>query len=76
MNENTIEMKGFLTCPSNVMLVSPSFGGKTTLCMELLKNKEHIFSEEIHGIVICYSMEQEIYKDITGNAILYKGISI
>ena len=69
-----IEMSGFLSCPSNTMIVSPSFGGKTTLLIELLKNKDHIFAYAIHGIVICYSMEQEIYKEIKGNVIMYNGI--
>lgn len=74
MSEKIIEMRGFLSNPSNVMIVSPSLGGKTTLCVELLKHRKHIFSEEIHGIVICYAMEQEIYKEIKGNVIMFKGI--
>ena len=74
MAEKIIEMKGFLSCPANTMIVSPSLGGKTSLCIALLQNRKHIFSEEIYGIVICYSMEQEIYKEIEGNVIMYKGI--
>ena len=67
-------MNGFLTTPSNTLLVSPSYGGKTTLLVELLKNKDYIFDKDIHGIVICYSMDQEIYKEIKGNVIMYNGI--
>ena len=47
MAEKIVEMKGFLSCPSNIMIVSPSLGGKTSLCVALLQNRKHIFSEEI-----------------------------
>ena len=74
MAEKIVEMRGFLSTPSNIMLVSPSLGGKTSLCVELLKHRNHIFSNKVHGVVICYAMEQEIYNQIDGNVIMYKGI--
>ena len=74
MDGKIIQMQGFLKCPANIMIVSPSFSGKTSLALELLKHKEQIFSEKVHGIVICYSMKQEIYNAVKGDVILHEGV--
>ena len=74
MDGKVIEMQGFLKCPANTMIVSPSFSGKTSLAIELLKHRDHIFSEKVHGIVICYSMKQEIYNTLKGDIILHEGV--
>ena len=74
MDDKLLEMNGFLKCPSNIMIVSPSFSGKTSLAMALLKNKDHIFSDKVHGIVICYTIKQDIYETLNGNVILHEGV--
>ena len=55
--------------PSNISIRGPSFSGKTTLLMEILKYRNQLFSQPVRGVVYAYSEYQEAFKDPPGGPV-------
>ena len=71
----TIKINGFLKSPGNTIIVGSSGSGKTTLVFDLIRYKDYIFDHPINKIYFCYSMEQEIYKEMHDmGVIFYQGV--
>ena len=70
-----LKINGFLKSPSNTIIVGSSGSGKTTLVLDLIRHKEYIFDHPINKIYFCYSMEQDIYKEMRDmGVIFYQGV--
>ena len=71
-NENEIkkqklEHPGFdlrLRHPSNFLFCGPSSSGKTTLALEIIKNKRFLFNVVPKHVILIYSHPQKVYQDM------------
>jgi len=53
-----------LAVPCTVSIYSQSKGGKTSLCVKIIKNLQKVFSKPIHKVIYLYSLWQEAYESL------------
>ena len=63
----TVELPDHLfPAPSTITIAGPTGSGKSSLCFEILKYRQELFSQPVKGVVYCYSEYQEIFNHPPG----------
>ena len=57
--------------PCTIMLAGMTASIKSTLCFEILKNRQDLFSQPVKGVIYCYSEYQEMLKNPPGGAVVF-----
>ena len=57
--------------PCTIMLAGSTSSGKSTLCFEILRYRQELFSQPVKWVMYCYSEYQEIFKNPPGGDVLF-----
>ena len=65
----TVELPNHVfPAPCTIMLAGMTGSGKSTLCFEILKYRQELFSQPVKGVIYCYSEYQDIFKNPPGGS--------
>ena len=68
----TVELQPYIFyAPSSITLSGPSSSGKTVMAMEILKHRQTLFSQPVHGVIYCYSEYQQTFNDPPGGDVTF-----
>lgn len=69
---DSIELPDYIfPAPSTISVCGPSGSGKTTLLMDILRYRQHLFSQPVAGVIYCYSEMQEAFKNPPGGPVKF-----
>jgi hypothetical protein len=72
MSRDIIELPDYIFptgCTVNIS--GPSGSGKTTFVMDILRYRQHLFSQQVEGVIYCYSEMQESFRSPPGGPVKF-----
>ena len=67
-----IELPDYLfPAPCTIQICGPSSSGKSRVAMEIMRYRQHLFSQPVARVVYCYSEYQDLFKNPPGGDIKF-----
>lgn len=68
----TLNLQSYIFyAPSSITLSGPSSSGKTVVAMEILRHRQTLFSQPVHGVIYCYTEFQQMFNDPPGGKVIF-----